>query len=248
MDTILAGQIGVVTGANRGIGFEVCRQLAEHGMTVILGARDLAKAEAAAKTLLGEGLDVRAQRLDVTDAQTIESVHRYAADTFGKLDVLINNAGINYDIQQHTASADIKMVQETLETNLFGAWRMSLAFLDLLRASEHGRIVNVSSEAGAFGALPGSPFSLSGTGGLLPAYCVSKTALNAFTVKLATDLKETGVLVNAICPGWTATYPGAEAQGARPVAEGAASIVWGALLPKAGPTAGFFRDGQPLPW
>ncbi len=159
--------------------------------------------------------------------------------------MLVNNAGINFDYTQRTSSADLGMVHETLETNFFGAWRVCEALLPLLRASEHGRIVNVSSEAGSSFTSPGGMASV---GGVLPAYTVSKAALNAFTVKLAADLKDTNILVNAVCPGLVTTSPEAEAAGGRPVPEGAASMVWAAALPGDGPTGGFFRDGEPLSW
>lgn len=123
-----------------------------------------------------------------------------------------------------------------METNLFGPWRTTLAFLPLLRASPHGRIVNVSSEGGSLASMGAGP----------PAYHTTKAALNAFTRTLAAELRSAGILVNAICPGWTATDMGGG--GGRPVADGAASVVWGVTLPDHGPTGGFFRDGRPLPW
>lgn len=132
-----------------------------------------------------------------------------------------------------------------LETNLFGAWRMTHAFLPLLRMSAHGRVVNVSSGAGSHGD---ASFGLTTNNGASASYGISKAALNALTVKFAVELADSGVLVNAACPGLTATAPGMEAMGARPVADGARSIVWAATLPDDGPTGGFFRDGQLLAW
>lgn len=160
----------------------------------------------------------------------------------------MNNAGINFDMWQQASGADLAQVHETLETNLFGPWRMCQAFLPLLRASAPSHIVNVSSQAGSFDATPGVPFTLIGMGGTVPGYGVSKAALNALTVKLAADLHESDVRINAVCPGFTATHPGTAEMGARPVEAGAASVVWAALLPPDGPTGGFFRDGQPLAW
>lgn len=124
---------------------------------------------------------------------------------------------------------------------MFGAWRVSQAFLPALKASGHGRIVNVSSEAGSLA-------KLATRGGTLAAYSASKAALNVITLKFAADLKADGILVNAVCPGFTATQPGTKEMGGRPVEDGAAGIVWAASLPDDGPTGGFFRDGQPLPW
>lgn len=229
-------RIAVVTGANRGIGLEVCRQLAERGVTVLLGSRDAAKGERAAADLGTEKRTVLPCQLDVTDGDSIERARARVTADFGRLDVLVNNAAILYDTWQHAVDADLAQVREALETNLFGAWRMVRAFLPLLRRSRHARVVNVSSEAG----------SLSAMGGGTPAYSLSKAALNALTRMLAAELRNERILVNAVCPGWVATDMGG--RGGRPVAEGAASVVWAAMLPDDGPTGGFFRDGRPLAW
>lgn len=228
--------IALVTGANRGIGLETVTQLAQRGMTVILGARDLAKGEAAANKLNEAGLDVRARQLDVTDDESVKLLAAEVGREFGRLDVLVNNAGILYDAWQQASNADFKIVHEALETNTIGAWRMCQAFVPLLRKSRAGRIVNVSSEAG----------SLAHMGSTAPAYSVSKAALNALTRQLAAELRDAKVLVNSVCPGWVATEMGGS--GGRPVADGAASVVWAATLPDGGPTGGFYRDGKPLPW
>jgi NAD(P)-dependent dehydrogenase (short-subunit alcohol dehydrogenase family) len=135
-----------------------------------------------------------------------------------------------------TATADLAVVREAAETNLYGPWLMVKEFLPLLRRGDHPRIVNVSSEAA----------SLASMGGGTPAYTASKVALNALTRMLAAELRGDGILVNAVCPGWVATDMGGP--GGRPVADGAASVVWAAVLPDSGPTGGFFRDGRPLPW
>ncbi len=157
-------------------------------------------------------------------------------DRYGKLDVLVNNAAISYDTWQRATTADLAVVRQAAETNLYGPWLMVQRFLPLLRDSAHPRIVNVSSEAA----------SLTSMGGGTPAYTASKAALNDLTRMLAAELRGERILVNAVCPGWTATDMGG--QGGRPVAEGAASVVWAATLPDSGPTGGFFRDGRPLPW
>jgi NAD(P)-dependent dehydrogenase (short-subunit alcohol dehydrogenase family) len=238
--------ITLVTGANRGLGFEVCRQLAARGYTVLLTGRELAKAEIAAADLSGSGGSVHPLPLDTTNDGSVTAAVEWITQKFGRLDVLINNAGGNFDTNNLTTTVPMDYVRETLEMNLIGAWRVTQALLPLLRKSAHPRIVNVSSGAGAFES-PIS-FGLTKMGGAAPAYSISKTALTALTVKLATELNGTGILINAVCPGWTATYPGGEAQGARPVADGAASIVWAATLPDDGPSGGFFRDGQRLPW
>ena len=239
-------RIVLVTGANRGLGFEVCRQLAVLGDTVLLSGRDLAKAEQASAEIPRSGGAVHALALDTGSAASVRSAVEMITREFGRLDVLVNNAGGNFDSDHLTSTVAMDYVRETLEMNLIGAWRVTQAMLPLLRKSRHPRIVNVSSGAGAFASEIG--FGLQKMGGAAPAYSISKTALTAFTVKLATELKASGILINAVCPGWTATYPGGEAQGARPVAEGAAGIVWAATLPDDGPSGGFFRDGQPQPW
>ena len=154
----------------------------------------------------------------------------------GSLDALVNNAAIDYDTDQNVLSADLGRVRNAFETNTLGAWRVTQAFLPLLRASSHGRIVNVSSESGALGSM---------TGGT-PAYSLSKVALNALTLMTAAALDGTGILVNAVCPGWVATDMGGPGGG--PVTEGAAGVVWGVVLPDDGPTGGFFRRGRPVSW
>jgi NAD(P)-dependent dehydrogenase (short-subunit alcohol dehydrogenase family) len=237
--------VAVVTGGGRGIGLEVCRQLGERGWTVALGARSAGKAERAAADLAGNGLDVRACVLDVADQASVRAAAAWAEAELGGCDVLVNNAAIHYDTGQRAASADLGIVREALETNVLGAWACVQAFLPLLRASAHARLVLVSSGAGSHGD-PG--FGLPTNGGVAASYGISKAAVNALMTKLAADPANAGVLVNAVCPGLTATAPGMEAMGARPVAEGAASVAWGALLPDDGPRGGFFRDGVPVPW
>jgi NAD(P)-dependent dehydrogenase (short-subunit alcohol dehydrogenase family) len=229
-------KIALVTGANRGIGLEVVRQLARRGMVVILGARDEAKGQRAAESLQAAGLAVVPRRLDVTEQQTIDRLATDLGREFGRLDVLVNNAGALYDTWQRATRVDFRLVEEALEINTVGPWRVCQALVPLLRKSQTGRIVNVSSEAG----------SLASMGAGTPAYAVSKAALNAFTRVLAAELRDTRILVNAVCPGWVATDMGGG--GGRPVEEGAAGVVWAATLPDGGPTGGFFRDGRPLPW
>jgi NAD(P)-dependent dehydrogenase (short-subunit alcohol dehydrogenase family) len=231
-----ATRVALVTGANRGIGLEVCRQLAQRQYAVVLGSRDAAKGERAAAELGPIARGVRACQIDVTDLASIDRARDSVAAEFGRLDILVNNAATLYDKWQNTVDADLIQVREALETNTLGAWNMVRSFLPLLRRSRHARIVNVSSEAG----------SLAGMSHESPAYRISKAALNALTRMLASELRHEGILVNAVCPGWVATDMGGS--GGRPVEEGAASVVWAATLPDAGPTGGFFRDGRPLPW
>ncbi len=228
--------MALVTGANRGIGFEVSRQLAGRGFVVLLTARDSRKARAAADKLSSIG-QIEPLVLDVADGQSIAKAAAEVASRYDCLDVLINNAGINYDTWQTVENADITgTVMETITTNLLGPWRVCQAFLPLLRKSQAGRIVNVSSESGSLANMGAGP----------PAYQVTKAALNALTRTLAGELRDAHILVNAVCPGWVATDTGGS--GGRPVVEGAAGIVWAATLPDNGPTSFFFRDGKPLPW
>jgi len=229
-------RIALVTGANRGIGFEACRQLARRAFVVLLTARDAAKARAAARKLANAGT-VEPLVLDVGDTPSIQKAAADVASRYGYLDVLVNNAGINYDTWETAENADIDgTVEETIRTNLLGPWRVSKAFLPLLRKSRAARIVNVSSESGSLARMGAGP----------PAYQVSKAGLNALTRTLASELRDAGILVNAVCPGWVSTGMGGS--GGRPVADGAAGIVWAATLPDTGPTGGFFQDGKPLSW
>lgn len=242
----MQGTIVLITGAATGIGLETGRQLAERGATVVLTARTAAKARAGAERLSQAG-DVRAlgAGLDVSDdASVVAAAEAFAAE-YDRLDILINNAAAYVDWQETATNADLGAAAEVMQTNLFGAWRAIHAFLPLLRESNSPRIVNVSSGAGSHGD---DQFGLTRRGGAAATYGVSKAALNALTSTLAAELADTPILVNAVCPGLTATWPGASEMGARPVGAGAASVVWAASLPADGPTGGFFRDGKPLPW
>jgi NAD(P)-dependent dehydrogenase (short-subunit alcohol dehydrogenase family) len=225
--------VAVVTGADRGLGHEVTRQLAEREYVVVLGSRDVAKGERAAARIGRDGVVVR--QLDVSDDESVRQAARWTADSLGRVDVLVNNAAILYDTANRATDVSLDVIREGLETNLFGAWRMAQALLPILLRSPHPRIVNVSSGGG----------SLATMGGGTPAYSVSKASLNALTRLLAGELRGR-VLVNSVCPGWVATDMGGP--GGRPVEEGAAGVVWAATLPDDGPSGGFFRDGREVPW
>lgn len=226
--------VALVSGANRGIGLEICRQLAARGAVVYLGARDLYAGRLAAKSLDRAG--VTAVQLDVTDLDSVTAAVDQVGAEQDRLDVLINNAGAHYDTSQSSTGADLDIVEQALDTNVLGPWRLAQACIPLLRASPAPRLVNVSSGSGSFDSI----------GATAPAYCVSKAALNALTVSLAADLRDSRILVNAVCPGWVATDMGGT--GGRPVTDGAASVLWAVDLPDSGPSGGFYRDGHPLPW
>ena len=225
----------LVSGSNRGIGREVARQLAELGHHVVVTARDPAAAERAAEELADGGrLSVKAEQLDVADQVSVDRLGERLASEPGRLDVLVNNAGV-YGDPTRAASASLDDAHLTMETNLFGAWRLTQAMLPLLRRSKHPRIVNVSSGGG----------QLSEMNGGYPGYRFSKTALNALTRVLSQE--EPGILVNSVCPGWVRTDMGGPAA-PRSVEEGADTVVWLATLPDDGPTGGFFRDRKPIAW
>jgi NAD(P)-dependent dehydrogenase (short-subunit alcohol dehydrogenase family) len=226
-------RIVLVSGANRGLGREITRQLAAQGAIVVAGARDEEAARATAGALEG---DVRPHQLDVTDQTSVDRVAATIDAEFGRLDTLVNNAGVgNFDVG--ASAPDFDRVQLVLETNLLGAWRLASACIPLLRRSHRGRIVNLSSGMG----------QLSDMGGGAAAYRISKTGLNALTRILAKELAGDGIKVNSACPGWVNTDMGTSAA-RRDVEHGAETPVWLATLPDDGPTGGFFRDRQPLPW
>ena len=229
-------RIALVTGANRGLGFETCCQLAQLGLTVIMGSRDFTKGKAAAKQLIERGLDIIVYELDVLDQSHMGRIPHQIEQRFGRLDVLVNNAAILYDTWQSAVSADLNVVNQALTTNLFGPWKLSQVCIPLMKRNKYGRIVNVSSGAGSL------HYMTSGS----PAYSVSKAALNAFGRILAADLHGTGILVNSVDPGWVATDMGGSGGG--PVEVGAKGIVWAATLPDNGPSGGFFFDGKSAMW
>lgn len=229
-------KIALVTVANRGLGFETCKQLSQLGLKVILTARNQIKGERAAKDLTEQDLDVVFCKLDVSDKEDIANIYNAIEKKFSRLDVLVNNAAILYDSYQSTINADLDIVSQALKTNLYGPWLLCQAFIPLMRRNNYGRIANVSSGAG----------SLQYMNGGAPAYGISKVALNALTRKLASELAGSNILVNSVDPGWVATDMGGK--GGRPVEEGAKGIVWACLLPNNGPNGGFFYDRQTEPW
>jgi NAD(P)-dependent dehydrogenase (short-subunit alcohol dehydrogenase family) len=230
-------RIALVTGANRGLGLETCRQLAARGVHVILTSRQEAEGVAAAEVLGREGLTVVARRLDVTQAEDIEAMVDFIHSSCGRLDVLVNNAAIYIDEGASLLEISLADIRQTMETNFYGPLRLCRAVAPMMRQQRFGRIVNVSSGYGA----------LSEMGAGAPAYSISKAALNALTCILADELRGADLKVNAACPGWVRTAMGGP-EAPRTPAEGADTIVWLATLPRRGPTGGFFRDRKRIPW
>ncbi len=267
-------KIVLVTGGNRGIGFEICRQLDNLGHKVILGSRDIIKGKKAAKKL---SKNVIARQLDVTDEKSIQNLFAFISSDFDKLDVLINNAGVGaqrdndeksffddvkkimetnlYGVWRMTqvfvpllkkagitphrkgaSEASLSSVKNTMSTNFYGAWRMMRNFIPLVQNSDNGRIINISSGMGEFKKLTGE----------YPGYSMSKASLNALTIMLANELKEKGIKVNAMCPGWVRTEMGGP-NAPLSVSEGADTAVW-LTLEKKIPTGKFFRNRQVIEW
>ena len=232
-----AERFALVTGGNRGIGLEICRQLAARGLNVILASRDPDRGAAAVEALAWDGLTLIQRTLDVTRPEQIEAALEFVQSTCGRLDVLVNNAGIYLDEQASILDLDLTDVRLTMETNFYGPLMLCRAFAPLMRQLQYGRIVNVSSGYGA----------LSEMGAGAPAYSISKAALNALTCILADELRGGDIKVNAACPGWVHTQMGGP-EAPRTPAEGADTIVWLATLPARGPSGGFFRDRRRIPW
>jgi NAD(P)-dependent dehydrogenase (short-subunit alcohol dehydrogenase family) len=235
---MLDGRVAVITGAGRGLGAAIAAELATQGAAVVLADRDAQLARAATEALRAAGRSAMAVTVDVTDPEQVAALFDAAVAEHGRLDVLVNNAGIaGGGWSTHAVDADLDEVRRTLETNLFGAWRLTEEALPLMRRNGYGRIVNISSGMG----------QLSDMGGHSPGYRVSKTGLNVLTRMLTAELSEENILVNSVCPGWVRTDMGT--QSARvSVEEGADTPVWLATLPDDGPRGGFFRNREPIPW
>lgn len=233
-------KVALVTGGNKGIGFEIARQLGQAGFVVLLGAREVSKARTAAETLVKEKLDVRPVELDVTKQAHREGVAAFITKEFGQLDVLVNNAGINLEPTRSGA----EMFRETYETNVIAPNELTQTLLPLLKKAPAGRIVNQSSIIGSLTTISSDEQAAAWAG---PAYASSKSALNMLTVLQATRLKGTNVKINSAHPGWVKTELGGE-NAPMDVATGAKTAVALAQLPADGPTGKFFHQGQPLPW
>jgi NAD(P)-dependent dehydrogenase (short-subunit alcohol dehydrogenase family) len=238
------GDIALISGANKGIGYEIARGLGAKKITVLAGARDEARGQAAVAKLKAEGADARFIKLDVTDHETIRHAAEWIEKEFGRLDILVNNAGIG-EWATKPSTTDLAKMREVYETNLFGPVAMTQAMLPLLRKSKHGRIVNVSSGLGslALASQPDSPVAQF----LVLGYNTSKTALNSMTVQFANELKDTPIKVNAICPGYCATDLNGNS-GPRTAAQGAVAAIEYATIGADGPTGGYFNDEGRMPW
>jgi NAD(P)-dependent dehydrogenase (short-subunit alcohol dehydrogenase family) len=239
-------KIALITGANKGIGLETARQLGKQGITVLAGARDEAKASQAAAELRKEGLDVHGIVIDVNDEQSIQKAAAGIEREHGRLDILVNNAGVMLDDREKKPSEQsIEVWRKTFETNLFGLVATTQALLPLLRKSAAGRIVNLSSILGSITlhATPGSPIYDAKT----PAYDASKSAVNAYTVHLAWELKDTPIKVNAAHPGWVKTEMGGEGA-MMEIEDGAKTSVALATLRPDGPNGAFLHMDETLPW
>ncbi len=231
-------RVAIVTGANRGIGLEICRQLAAQGLRVVLTSRDGAKGQAACRDLAASGTEVAYHSLDVTDPDSVRALAAYLEKTWGRADILVNNAGIMADPKGAKLFAlPLPVLEQTLDTNLYGPLRLCQAVVPLMRRHRYGRIVNLSSGLG----------QLAEMGEGTPAYRVSKTALNALTRILAAECSGHGILVNSMCPGWVRTGMGGP-DAPRTPAQAADTAVWLATLPDQGPTGGFFRDREAIAW
>ena len=237
-------KVALITGANKGIGKEIARQLGAMGMTVLVGARDKARGEEAAAELKTNGADAHAVLLDVTDQASIDAAAQQVEREYGRLDILANNAGIALDGGPASA-LEIDTLRHTYETNVFGVFAVTKAFLPLLKKSEAGRIVNVSSGLGSLSQNADPDWDYAAVKPL--AYNSSKAALNMVTVIFAAELKDIGIKVNAADPGYTATDL-KQNRGHQTVEQGATAAVRLATLPADGPTGGFFDENGAVPW
>jgi NAD(P)-dependent dehydrogenase (short-subunit alcohol dehydrogenase family) len=238
--------VTLITGANKGLGLESARQLGKMGHCVLIGARDESKGRAAVDTLRSDDIDAHYVRLDVTDSASISQAAQFIERTFGKLDVLVNNAGVfvgAWDVPPSKLS--VQDIRKNFETNVFGLIEVTQTMLPLLKKSAAGRIVNLSSILGSMAAHQDPK---SGVFGMLTmGYNASKSAVNMFTVNLAHELKKTAIKVNAAHPGWVKTDMGTDAA-PMVVEDGVKTTVWLATLPADGPTGGYFHMQQALPW
>ncbi len=238
-------KIALITGANKGLGFETARRLANQNVEVLIGARDETRGREAAEKLQNEGFDAEFILIDVTDKKTLEAAAKYVEETFGKLDILVNNAGIAVEYGTEPGEIDMEKIRQTFDTNFFGAVAVTGAFLPLIKKSDGGRIVNVSSGLGSLAQNSDPDWDFSAVKPI--AYNSSKAALNMFTVILAHELKDAKIKVNSADPGYTATDLNHNS-GLKTVEQGASIIFDLATLPNDGATGGYFDDQGIVPW
>ncbi len=240
-------KVALITGANKGIGFEVARQLGAKGIIVLVGARDQTRGDEAARKLQSEGIDAATVQLDVTDQATINTAAALIDETYGKLDILVNNAGISMrEARVPPSKLDVEVFRKTYDTNVFGVFAVTRAMLPLLRRSDAGRIVNMSSPMGSL-TFNSDPKSFYTQMPPLLAYNSSKTAVNAITVFFANELRQTNIKVNSVSPGYVATDLN-DHNGFLTPQQGAVLPVTFAILPVDGPTGGFFEGNEVVPW
>jgi len=230
-------RIALVTGGNRGIGLELCRQLAQQRIRVLLGSRDHAKGIAAAAELNANGLPVEPRQLDVANVQSIRECMNWVRRDIGRLDILVNNAGIMVEDDDADPLEEVEIVRDTMQTNVYGPLLLSRLAVPIMKTRRYGRIVNLSSGMG----------SLSEMGAGYIAYRMSKAGINVVTRVLAAETEGMGILVNSVDPGWARTAMGGR-RATRSVERGAETPLWLATLPDDGPTGGFFRDRRAIAW
>ncbi|RKZ82777.1 MAG: short-chain dehydrogenase [Candidatus Parabeggiatoa sp. nov. 1] len=230
-------KISVVTGASQGIGFEICRQLAQKGITVVLTARNLKKGETAVQKLQKEGLHVSFYPLDVTKQDDIQSLVTHVKEKFGRVDILVNNAGVHLNPTESALTVALDIVKRSMEADVYGHLLLCQKIIPLMRQHHYGRIVNMSSKAGQLATM----------GAKKLGYKMSKAALNVLTAVLADEVKGNNILINSMTPGWVRTEMGGS-EAPRSIEEGADTAIWLATLPDDGPTGGFFYEHQPIPW
>lgn len=238
-------KIALITGANKGLGFETARQLANQNVKVLIGARDETRGREAVEKLQNEGFDAEFVLIDVTDEKTLEATAKYVGETYGKIDILVNNAGIAVEYGANPGEFSMEKIRQTFDTNFFGVIAVTQNFLPLIKKSDSGRIVNVSSGLGSLAQNTDPNWDFSAVKPL--AYNSSKAALNMFTVILAHELKDTKIKVNSADPGYTATDLNNNS-GPKTVEQGASIIFDLATLPDDGATGGYFDDQGIVPW
>lgn len=232
-------KIALVSGANKGLGFEIAKQLAENNFKVILTARDSKKGEAATQKLKADGHEVVFCRMDIANSESVKKAAEFVQNKFGRLDVLVNNAGIflKEDRRSSALAVGLRVVWETFETNAFGHFLVLQAFIPIMKKNGYGRIINVSSSMGVFSKMKGEYLS----------YRLSKSALNALTRIFAEELEGTNILINSMCPGWCYTDMGGP-NAERSPEEGARTAIYLAILPDGGPSGKYFKDEKEIAW